>query len=50
MRVPDALPQADDIPAMARYRKQHYNTPLGAGTPEEFEQKWPSYVNQNTFD
>jgi hypothetical protein len=50
MRVQEPLPKADDIPAMARYWKQYYNTPLGAGTPEEFEEKWPNYVNQNTFD
>jgi hypothetical protein len=50
MRVSEPLPKAGDVPAMARYWKQHYNTPLGAGGPEEFEQKWSNYVNQNTFD
>jgi hypothetical protein len=49
LRVSEALPNADDIPAMARYWKQHYNTPLGAGKPEQFQEKWPNYVNQNTF-
>jgi hypothetical protein len=50
LRVSEALPNAGDIPAMARYWKQYYNTPLGAGKPEQFQEKWPNYVNQNTFD
>lgn len=39
-----------DIEGLANYWKQHYNTPLGVGTPEEFLQKWPQYVNAHTFD
>lgn len=39
-RVSEALPPANDIAAMARYWKQHYNTPLGAGKPSEFVAKW----------
>ena len=35
-RVPDALPPADDLEAQAAYWKQHYNTPLGAGTVEHY--------------
>ena len=50
MRVPAALPIANDIEAMANYWKTHYNTPQGAGTPEEFLTKWPQYVNLRTFD
>lgn len=50
LRVPTAMPAADDIPALADYWKQHYNTPLGAGTPEEFLDKWPRYVDATTFD
>ena len=50
MRVPAALPVANDIDGMADYWKEHYNTPLGAGTPEEFLNKWPQYVNAHTFD
>ncbi|HUK41538.1 MAG TPA: hypothetical protein VLX11_10850 [Candidatus Acidoferrales bacterium] len=50
MRVSAALPSGDDIEAMANYWKEHYNTPLGAGTPEEFVSKWREYVNAHTFD
>jgi len=50
VRAPAALPGQDDITAMANYWKQHYNTPLGAGKPEEFLSKWPQYVNARTFD
>ena len=49
MRVPAAMPPADDITAMANYWKQHYNTPLGAGSPDEFLEKWPQYVDATTF-
>lgn len=31
-RRPEALPAAGDATGMAAYWKQHYNTPLGAGT------------------
>jgi hypothetical protein len=50
VRAPAALPGQDDITAIANYWKQHYNTPLGAGKPEEFLSKWPQYVNAHTFD
>jgi len=50
MRVAAALPAGNDIEAMANYWKEHYNTPLGAGTPEEFLSKWPQYVNAHTFE
>ena len=50
MRVAAALPAGNDIEAMANYWKEHYNTPLGAGTPEEFLSKWPQYVDAHTFD
>jgi hypothetical protein len=50
MRVAAALPVGNDIEAMANYWKEHYNTPLGAGTPEEFLSKWPQYVDAHTFD
>jgi len=33
--IPLALPEGDVV-ALAAYWKQHYNTPLGAGTPEEY--------------
>lgn len=39
-RVADPLPQAGDVPGMASYWKEHYNTHLGAGTEEEYEEVW----------
>ncbi len=39
-RVSDPLPQAGDVPGMASYWKEHYNTYLGAGTAEEYEENW----------
>ena len=36
-RVPAPLPQLGDPDAVAAYWKQHYNTALGAGTPEQFK-------------
>lgn len=40
MRVPDPLPDAGDVPGMAAYWKEHYNTFEGAGSEEEFEENW----------
>ena len=48
LRASDPLPAPNEINAMANYWKQHYNTPLGAGTPEEFREKWPQYIDGNT--
>jgi len=39
-RAPAPLPQAGDLAAMAAYWKKFYNTPLGAGKPEQFVAKW----------
>lgn len=50
LRVSAPLPDQNDITAVANYWKQHYNTPLGAGTPEEFLEKWSQYVTDHTFD
>jgi hypothetical protein len=50
LRVRAAMPPTTDIPAMANYWKQHYNTALGAGTPDEFLEKWPQYVDATTFE
>ncbi len=36
LRVPEPLPKADDVHALARYWKAHYNTALGAGAAEDF--------------
>ena len=47
-RSPAKLPPADDISAMANYWKQHYNTPLGKGTPKGFIDIWnKSTTNMN---
>lgn len=35
-RVPEPLPEANDITGLARYWKQHYNTPKGKGNVAEF--------------
>jgi len=35
-RVPQRLPDSDDLPALARYWKEHYNTAKGAGTTLQF--------------
>lgn len=35
-RVRESLPAADDVLALGRYWKLHYNTPRGKGTVEEF--------------
>ncbi len=35
-RRPEPLPHADDLAGLARYYKTHFNSALGAGTPEDF--------------
>lgn len=50
LRAPAAMPAANDIGALADYWKQHYNTPLGAGTSQEFRDKWLNFVDDSTFD
>lgn len=44
MRVPHPLPAATDIPGLAAYWKQHYNTPQGKGTVAEFAEKFDKAV------
>lgn len=39
LRVPEALPKADDHAGMAKYWKKYYNTHLGAGTEKGFMNK-----------
>lgn len=39
-RQKEPLPAAGDLAGYARYWKQHYNTPLGAGTPAGFVAKY----------
>lgn len=36
LRVPSALPEANDYRGLANYWKDHYNTKLGAGKPDTF--------------
>ncbi len=35
-RVPEPLPRADDLPALADYWKAHFNTAAGKGVPADF--------------
>ncbi len=44
VRVPEPLPAAWDVKAMASYWKRHYNTRLGKGKPEEFEHAWATTI------
>ncbi|MEY8241449.1 MAG: hypothetical protein RPT25_13980, partial [Cycloclasticus sp.] len=43
-RVPKALPPGNDIRALAKYWKTHYNTSLGRGTADEFVQNFPNEI------
>jgi hypothetical protein len=43
--VPDPIPPDRDFKAHAEYWKQHYNTPLGAGTVEQYLNNWKKGVN-----
>ena len=43
-RRPEALPDANDIEALGRYWKQHYNTVKGKGTVEEFVENFPREI------
>ena len=45
LRVPEPLPDAGDVEALAAYWKQHYNTPAGAGTEEEFVDSYQLVVD-----
>ena len=40
LRVPAQLPPANDVWELGKYWKAHYNTPLGAGTVEEFVENY----------
>jgi hypothetical protein len=46
-RVSAPLPAADDIAGMGAYWKAHYNTPLGAGTAQEFIDHYQQAVQGN---
>jgi len=42
-RSPARIPEPDDIEGLAHVWKEVYNTPLGAGTEEEFEHNYKKY-------
>jgi len=46
LRVPEKLPEPDNIEGLAQYWKQHYNTRLGAGTVEQFIKAYELANNQ----
>lgn len=43
-RVPEALPPRDDVPALASYWKEHYNTHLGKGHTSEFRENYARFL------
>ena len=44
LRVPESLPDPDDIAALAQYWKLYYNTSLGDGSEDEFVANYNRYV------
>lgn len=44
LRAPGALPGATDLVALWEYYKQHYNTPLGAATAQQFYKNYHKLV------
>lgn len=48
LRVPYALPQADDVQGMAEYWKRHYNTPQGHGTVKRAVDNYTRLVIQGS--
>ena len=45
LRVPEPLPDAQDISGLADYYKRIWNTSKGKATPEQFIQNYKRYVN-----
>lgn len=45
-RRPEPLPEASDLPGLARYWKHHYNTNQGKGTEEEFEANFKQIIGE----
>ena len=43
-RSPQVIPAADDIDGLGRFYKSIYNSPLGAGTAEEFVSNYQRYA------
>lgn len=50
LRVPTAVPAANDIDGLGAYWKAHYNTELGQGTAAEFVENYERYVVQTGTD
>jgi len=46
LRVPEALPDKDDIVGLAEYWKVHFNTIKGAGSIDEFIANYQRYVGK----
>ncbi len=44
-RVPEPLPDAGDIPALAAYWKAYWNTPRGKGAPATFVERYRRFVS-----
>ena len=44
LRVPEGLPDPDDVEGLAVYWKQYYNTHLGKGTVEQFMKHYTELV------
>lgn len=44
LRVPEKLPEADNIEGVAEYWKKYYNTKLGKGTCKEFIENYNRFV------
>ncbi|MCA9726065.1 MAG: hypothetical protein KC729_00170 [Candidatus Eisenbacteria bacterium] len=42
--VPEPLPDPNDVEALGRYWKQHYNTEAGKGTVDEFVRNYRQFV------
>jgi len=47
LRVPSALPPADDIRAMGNYYKVWYNTASGAGSAQQFIDNWHAVMGED---
>lgn len=45
-RVSEPLPAADDLPGLARYWKQHWNTTQGKGTEAQFIDNYHRFLTQ----
>ena len=48
-RVAEPLPPYNDVGALSRYWKRHYNTPQGKGTVEEFVENYKKYVGDEQW-